>query len=587
LIMAAATTTRSGRKAAPRARAVTASAATATRALIERATRNTLAANPLIGIRRKEVLASASTLMGQLATHPQAVGKQYAKLLGELGRVAIGRSTLAPASGDRRFADATWGDNAGFRRLMQTYVALGKALDATVDDAKLDRTAADRARFVVSLVVDAMAPTNFLATNPAALRKLVATKGTSGIRGFANLVEDLASGTWLPKQVDTRPFKVGKNVATSKGAVVFRNELLELIQYAPATAEVGKRPLVIVPPQINKYYAFDLAPDKSIVQWSLASGVQTFAVSWRNPTKAQAGCGFDAYVAALDEAVDAMREITGSPDVNVFGACSGGITLTAFLGWLAAKGTRKVHSATLAVCVLDTSAVRNTTAGLFVTPATIKAAKAASRKRGVVEGNDLARMFAWMRPNDLVWSYVVNNYLLGNDPPAHDILFWNSDTTRLPAQLHADFLGLIENNPFAHAGKLRVRGRKVDLRKIGIDTYVVAGLADHITPWQGVYRTAQLYGGARSAFALSNGGHIQSLINPPGNARSWFMAAPARAATPEAWSKRRTKTEGSWWPHWRTWICPRSGATRAAPAALGSDRHAPLAAAPGTYVFER
>jgi polyhydroxyalkanoate synthase len=543
-------------------------------------------ANTTAMIRHKEVLAAASMLQAQLVRQPAMVSRQYAKFLGELGRVAAGRSTLAPAKGDRRFTDSAWTDGAGFRRLLQAYIALGQSLDACVDGAKLDPVAAGRARFVTSLYVDAIAPTNFIVTNPAALKKAFATKGTSVMRGFANLVDDLASGRLLPRQVDARPFTVGKNVANTPGAVVFRNELLELIQYVPTTVEVHRRPLVIVPPQINKYYAFDLAPGKSIVQWALASGVRTFAVSWRNPTAKNAQWGFDAYVAALDEAVDAIREITGSKDVNAWGACSGGITLTAFLGWLAARGQRKVHSATLAVCVLDTSAVQNTTAGLCVTPVTIEAAKAASRKRGVVEGTDLARMFAWMRPNDLVWNYVINNYLLGNEPPAHDILFWNNDATRLPAQLHADFLDLIENNTFAHPRTLTVRGRKIDIGKIGIDTFVVAGLADHITPWEGVYRTARLYGGARATFALSNGGHIQSLINPPGNARSWFIAGSARAATPQAWLKDRAKVEGSWWPLWREWIRQRSGALQAAPAKLGSRRHRPLAAAPGAYVFE-
>ena len=222
-----------------------------------------------------------------------------------------------------------------------------------------------------------------------------------------------------------------------------------------------------------------------------------------------------------------------------------------------------------------------------MTPATIKAAKAASRKRGVVEGTDLARMFAWMRPNDLIWNYVVNNYLLGNDPPAYDILVWNNDTTRLPAQLHADFLDLMDGNPFAHPGRLTVRGRKIDMSRIGIDTYVVGGLADHITPWQGVYQTARLYGGTRSTFALSNGGHIQSLVNPPGNARSWYMAGPARAATPEAWLERGEKVEGSWWPHWREWVRARSGACSPRPPRWGARATRRSAPAPGTYVLER
>ena len=574
--------------AAPRAAGKKAEATAAPAELALSAARNTLAANPLVGIRRKDVLAAASTLLTHLARQPRAVSRQYGKFLGELLQVATGRSALAPAGGDRRFADAAWSDSAAFRRLLQAYVALGKSLDACVDDARLDATNTDRARFVVSLLVDALAPTNFIVTNPAALKKAVDTKGASVIRGLANLVEDLTGGTLLPKQVDARPFKVGGNLANSRGAVVFRNELLELIQYAPTTPDVHARPLLIVPPQINKYYVFDLAPAKSIVAWSLGSGVQTFVASWRNPTREHADWGLDAYVGAIEEAVDAMREITGSPDVNVWGACSGGITLTAFLGYLAARRERKVHSATLAVCVLDMSTIHQTTAGLFVTPATIKAARAASRKRGVVEGKDLARMFAWMRPNDLVWNYVVNNYLLGNDPPAYDILYWNNDTTRLPARLHADFLDLVDANPFAEPGKLVVRGRKIDVGAIGIDSYVVGGLADHITPWQGVYRTARLYGSRRTTFALSNGGHIQSLINPPGQlalvvhgragargdvrrlaqaadqGRGELVAALARVdpARGRARSRRRTAT-------------------------LGSARHAPLAAAPGTYVFEQ
>jgi len=555
--------------------------------LAELASQHTLAANPLIGVRRKEVLGAAQALVAQLALQPRTVSRQYARLLLDSARIATGRSELAAAPGDRRFADPAWADNAVYRRLLQSYVALCGTLDRCVEEANLDTVAGGRARFAVSLIEDALAPTNFVAGNPAALKKLVASRGTSGLRGLANFIDDLRGGTGLPRQVDARPFAVGKNLATTAGAVVYRNDMLELIQYAATTPEVHARPLLIVPPQINKYYVFDLAPARSLVQWSLASGVSTFMVSWRNPTRKQADCGLDTYVEALELAVDAVSDISASRDVNVFGACSGGITLSALLGYLAAGRRRAVHAATLAVCVLDTAAMQNTTAGLFVTPATIAAARATSRRRGVVDGTDLARMFAWMRPNDLVWNYVVNNYLLGNDPPAHDILFWNNDTTRLPAQLHADFLNLFESNPFTVPGKLRVRGRKIDLSKCGIDTYVIGGLADHITIWQGAYRTAQLFGKARSTFVLSNGGHIQSLINPPGNKRSWFVAGPARTATPETWLAGRDKHEGSWWPHWQEWICARSGKRKPSPVALGSKRHPPLVEAPGTYVLEK
>ena len=590
------TTPRTGTRPSAKTRSTRATrAVTATRGrreaihdtLVAPAVQNALAVNPLVGLRRKDVLGAATKLLGQLARKPHIVPAQYVKLLGEYARIAAGRSTLAPSSGDRRFADPAWNENGLFRRSLQSYVALGRALDRCVDDVGLDAAGKERARFAVSLYVDALAPTNFLASNPAALRKLVDTKGVSAVRGLANLADDLANRRGLPRQVDARPFAIGRNLATTPGAVVFRNEVLELIQYTPATPKVHARPLLIVPPQINKYYVFDLTPDKSLVRWSLDSGVQTFAVSWRNPTKKQAHWGFDAYAEALEQAIDAMCDVAGSKDVNVLGACSGGITLSALLGNLAARRERKVHSATLAVCVLDTASMQGSTPGLFVSRATIAGARSASAKRGVVEGTDLARMFAWMRPNELVWNYVVNNYLLGNEPPAHDILFWNSDTTRLPARLHADFLELFESNAFAHPGKLRVRGRTIDVGRIGIDTYVVGGLTDHITTWQGVYRTAQLYGRGRTTFVLSNGGHIQSLINPPSNARSWFMTGTARARTPEAWLKRRQKVEGSWWPDWRNWIRARSGPQRPCPTSLGNARHPPLASAPGTYVHER
>jgi len=555
--------------------------------LAEQAAHHTLAANPLIGVRSKEMMSAATMLATHLARQPGVVARQSTRFAGELARIVAGSSTVAPASGDRRFADQAWSDNAAFRRLLQAYVALGSGLERCVDDAKMDKRTTERAHFVMSLYIDALSPTNFLAGNPAALRKLGATKGTSVLRGFANFVDDLTSGRGLPKQVDARPFTVGKNVANSQGAVVFRNDLVELIQYTPTTAKVHARPLLIVPPQINKFYVFDMTPQNSIVRAVVAEGMQTFCVSWRNPTRADAQRGLDAYIEALDEAAGAVRDICGVPDINVFGACSGGITLSAWLGWLAATRSRTVHSVTLAVCVLDTASLMDSTAGLFVTPATIAAAKAASKKRGVVEGTDLARMFAWMRPNDLVWNYVVNNYLLGNDPPANEILFWNNDSTRLTARLHADFLDLFDSNALVKPRGLAVRGRKIDLSKVAIDSYVVGGLTDHITPWQGVYRSAQLVGGSRATYVLSNGGHIQSLINPVGNKKSWFLSGPARATTAERWLARRTKTEGSWWPHWHAWLRARSGSAKNAPATLGNERYATLAAAPGTYVLER
>src|SRR5215813_9548572 len=561
-------------------------AAPAERDIREQAAQHTLAANPLVGVRGRDVLDSAGMLLGQMVRHPAIAARQYLSFLGELGRIATGGSGLAPDGRDKRFADPAWRDSVAYRSLAQLHLAWGDALRRFIDAAEMNERDAQRARFVVSLLVDAMAPTNSLAGNPAALKKLVDTGGASLVHGLENLVGDLARNGGLPAQVDIRRFAVGRNLATTSGAVVHRSPVMELIQYRPTGDAVHARPLLIVPPQINKFYVFDLVPEKSIVRLALEGGLQTFAISWKNPTPAESHFGLDTYVGALEEAVDVMRDVTGSDDVNVWGSCSGGITTSAFLANLAARREAKVHSATVAVCLLDMAVAQGTTAGLFVTPESIVAAKSASQLAGVVEGRELARMFAWMRPNDLIWNYWVNNYLLGNAPPAFDILCWNNDTTRLPARLHADFLDLIDANPFVNTGRLDVRGTPLDMRLLDLDSYVVAGLTDHITPWQGCYNTAKLYG-ERSTFVLANSGHIQSLINPPGNPKACFWAGAASAAGAQLWREQAAKHSGSWWPHWLDWIKARSGAMTPAPTALGSEQNPPLEAAPGRYVMER
>ncbi|HEX6411927.1 MAG TPA: alpha/beta fold hydrolase [Burkholderiales bacterium] len=529
----------------------------------------TLAANPLVGVRGQDILAAAGTLFTEMARRPGIAVQQYFSLLGELGRIALGRSELAPAPQDKRFSDPAWKESPGYRALAQAWLAWGLALNRFVDQAGMARRDAERARFVVSLLVDAFAPTNSLGGNPAALKRLLDTGGASFARGIENFVADLGNGG-LPAQVDPSQFAVGKNLATSAGAVVHRSPVMELIQYKPTTGQVHARPLLIAPPQINKFYVFDLAPEKSIVQLALQGGLQTFAVSWKNPTRAESHFGLDTYVAALEEAADVMRGITGAEDVNIWGACSGGITTSALLARLAERGSRKVHCATIAVCVLDMAMAQDTTAGMFITPQSVLAAKAASQFAGVLEGQELARMFAWMRPNDLVWNYWVNNYLMGNAPPAFDILYWNCDSTRLPAKLHADFLDLIDSNPFVR-----------DMRRVDLDAYVVAGLSDHITPWRGCYSTARLYG-ERTTFVVSNSGHIQSLLNPPGNPKAFFWSGEPRAPTAEAWLEKATKSQGSWWPHWLEWIKARSGPLHEAPPLENN-----LGAAPGRYVLEK
>jgi polyhydroxyalkanoate synthase subunit PhaC len=551
----------------------------------EQAAQYTLSANPLVGVRGHDILDSALGLISQIARNPLIAGKHYVRFLGELGRIAVGGSVLEPDARDKRFFDPAWKENVAFRALAQCYLAWGNALNRIVDEMQTDKRDADRARFIVSLVVDAIAPTNSFAGNPSALKKLVDTGGMSLVQGLENLIGDLVRNGGLPAQVDTQAFAVGKNLATTQGSVVYRDAVMELIQYCPIGNEVHKRPLLIAPPQINKFYVFDLVPEKSIVRMALSGGLQTFAISWKNPSSAESGFGLDTYVEAMEQAIDVMRGITGSEDINIWGSCSGGITMSAMLANLAAREERKVHCATVAVCVLDMAVVQNTTAGIFVTPESIVAAKSASRAAGVVEGRELARMFAWMRPNDLIWNYWVNNYLLGNAPPAFDILYWNNDTTRLPARLHADFLDLIGANPYVNAGRLKVCGKPLDMRPVKMDSYVIAGVTDHITPWQGCYATAKLYGEG-GTFVLANSGHIQSLLNPPGNPRAFFWAGAADQASAETWVEQATKHTGSWWPHWLAWIKARSGEMTSAPRSLGNPINPVLDDAPGQYVME-
>jgi polyhydroxyalkanoate synthase len=421
-------------------------------------------------------------------------------------------------------------------------------------------------------------------TNPAAVRKFVDSGGRSVWLGLKNYFDDLTKNGGMPSMVDQSAFKVGENLATTPGAVILRNELLELIQYAPTTPKVWKRPLVITPPQINKYYALDLSPDKSMVRFLLESGIQVFCVSWRNPTAANRDWGLDSYVAALDEAVDVAREVTGSDDISMMGSCSGGITSTAYFATLG-SAAEKIRNMVLAVCLLDPNTADESAFGCLMTPETMRAAKEASRLRGIVDGHELARMFAWMRPNDLIWNYWVNNYLLGNQPPAFDILYWNADTTRLTAALHGDYLDLYFTNPFVNAEKLSLNGKSINMSKVKADSYVVAGVTDHITPWKGVHRTAQIMG-EHTTFVLSNSGHLQSLLNPPTNPKASFMIGSVNPAGPDAFLATAERRKGSWWLDWRDWLHARSREEVDAPTSLGSQRYPALAPAPGTYVFD-
>ena len=538
---------------------------------------------PLVGFRGVDLFNVGQQIAEQAIKQPPLVLKHYTNFLLEMGRVMTGQSTVEPDAKDKRFTDEAWKTNPFYHLYLQTYLTWQQSLNAFINDADLDKKEADRARFVLSLFTDTVAPTNTLLGNPVAMKKMYETGGASLVKGLTHMLEDLANNGGLPSQVNMKAFQVGKDLGLSPGAVVFKNEVLELIHYQPTTPEVYRRPLLIVPPQVNKFYVMDLSPSKSIMRYLVANGQQVFAISWRNPTPEHREWGFETYDRAILEAMEAVRAITESPDVNIVGSCLGGMTLATLLGHLAARGDQRVNAVTFLVTVLDTNV--ESTMGLFATKETIAAAREASRVKGVLEGQEMARVFAWLRPNDLIWNYWVNNYLIGKDPAAFDVLYWNNDTTRLPAKLHGELLDLYETNAFTHPGALEMLGTPIDLSKVTNDAYIVAGITDHITPWQGCYATTQLLGG-KVTFILSNSGHIQALLNPPGNPKASYFVNERYPVDPEQWQARAQKRAGSWWEDWRDWLGQRSGEQKAAPRELGSAQYQPGTPAPGSYVFE-
>jgi polyhydroxyalkanoate synthase len=549
------------------------------------AAQSTTALNPLLGgINRQELLGAVAMMLRSSVTNPVTTAKAARRIMAENTEILLGKSKREADKKDRRFKDPAWEHNLFYKRGMQAFLATQEHLHEWVSEIKMSELEHARAKFVMGMITDAMAPTNTLIGNPAATKRVVDSGGLSLLKGMKNLYEDLTKNGGLPSQVDKRPFKVGENLAVSKGAVVWKNEMLELIQYTPTTEKVYKTPILIIPPQINKYYAMDLTPMTSMVQFLLAMEQQTFVISWRNPTKAHRGWGLSDYIDSLIQATDVIRKITKSPKVNVSGACSGGITTATFASLLAAAGDKRINAVTFMVCVLNPQK-EDSDIGQIVSDGSLEIARKMSRARGILKGDDLARMFAWMRPNDLIWNYVVNNYLMGEDPPPYDVLFWNNDTTNLPAQLHSDYLDIALHQPFDHPGTVDVAGHKADLTKVTADAFVVAGLTDHITPWKACYRTPGLLGSKNIEFVLSSSGHLQSLINPPGNPKAKYFRSTQMKPTPDEWAASAEEHAGSWWPRWGEWLKERAGPLKAAPASVGNDAFPAQYAAPGRYVF--
>ncbi|MEB0076944.1 class II poly(R)-hydroxyalkanoic acid synthase [Pseudomonas sp. CCI3.2] len=542
------------------------------------------AQSAITGLRGKDLFSTLRSVAAQSMRHPIHSARHALALGGQLGRVLIGDVPYPPNPRDARFADPTWQLNPFYRRSLQAYLSWQHQLKSWIDDSSMSKDDRARAHFIFSLINDAFAPSNTL-LNPMALKELFNSGGSSVVKGLSHMVDDLLHNNGLPSQTTKDAFEVGKTVATTVGSVVFRNELLEVMQYKSMSEKQYAKPLLIVPPQINKYYIFDLSPANSFVQYALKNNLQVFMISWRNPDVRHREWGLSSYVEALEEAMNVVRAITASREINLVGACAGGLTMAALQGHLQAKRQlRRISSATYMVSLLDSQI--ESPATLFIDEQTLEAAKRRSYQQGVLDGRDMAKIFAWMRPNDLIWSYWVNNYLLGKSPPPFDILYWNNDSTRLPAALHGDLLDFFKHNPLSHVGGLEVCGTPIDLQKVTVDSFSVAGINDHITPWDAVYRSTLLLGGDRR-FVLSNSGHVQSILNPPGNPKSNYVENPKLSSDPRAWFYDGKTVEGSWWPNWLEWIQQRSGEQRETLMVLGNQNYPPMEAAPGTYVHVR
>ena len=545
----------------------------------------TVALNPLTGLHLDDLRGILATTAIQGARQPLILGKHVSSHARKLVDVLAGKTDIKPDKRDPRFRDEAWNSNAGYQLLMQSYLVLNESLQEWVDDLDLGEVQRLRAEFLLRIIGDSIAPTNTLLGNPLALRKARDTRGKSLLQGLRNLLADVRDNHGLPSQVKGDSFTVGENIAVSPGAVVFKNEVLELIQYQPATEQVYRRPLLLVSAMINKFYAMDLTPERSFIKFCVDSGQQVFAVSWANPQMENADWGIEKYALAVMEALTVIEAITRSKDVNLFSLCSGAMMTSAMAACLKARGNESIHSMTIGVCMLEMQQ-HDMEMSAFANAEIFERVKQRSQKAGILRGHELALSMLWLRPQDLIWSNVVNNYLLGNDPPEFDLLYWNNDWTNLPAQLHADVIDMFSTACLSRPGEMSIDGTPLDLQALDCDKFFVGGLSDHITPWKACYRSAQEFGGDKQ-FLLSNSGHMQTMLNSPAKRRASFYINDAMPEDSDSWIEQAKLQQGSWWLHWRDWVQPRAGASKKAPQRLGNMAYPPGVAAPGEYVHQQ
>ena len=516
------------------------------------------------------------------ADYLQKVTSMWNQSLQAMPGAAGGKAAI----GDRRFAASEWLSNPAAAMTAQMYLLNAKALMDMAESVEGDAKTKGRIRFAVQQFVDAASPSNFLALNPEALKKALDTKGESLAAGMQHLLEDVQKGH--VSQTDDSVFEVGRNVATTVGTVVFENDLFQLIEYKPLTAKVHERPMLFVPPCINKYYILDLQPDNSVIRYTVEQGHRTFVVSWRNPDESMKDKTWDDYIEQGPiAAIRTVQAITAAPTINTLGFCVGGTILSTALAVLAARGEQPAHSVTLLTTLLDFESTG--ILDIFIDEQMVQMREMtlgpqAPSGPGLLKGQELATTFSFLRPNDLVWNYVVANYLKGESPPPFDLLYWNGDSTNLPGPMYCWYLRhMYLQNELKKPGALTVCGEKVDLGKIKAPFFVYASREDHIVPWTAAYASVPLIAGKKT-FVLGASGHIAGVINPPAKGKRSHWTNAQLPAQPEAWLASATEHAGSWWPVWSGWLKPLAGRLVAAPKTAGSAKFKAIEPAPGRYV---
>ncbi len=492
---------------------------------------------------------------------------------------------IAAGDGDRRFKDSAWEDSTVFDFIKQSYLLSSRWMQSTVREVEgLDEKTARKIDFYTRQFVDALSPSNFVMTNPEVLRTTIESGGENLLKGLGNLLDDLerGEGSLRIKMTDPNAFKVGENLATTPGKVIYQNELMQLIQYTPSTKQVSERPILIVPPWINKFYILDMREKNSLIRWIVEQGHTVFVISWVNPDERLAAKTFDDYMLQGPvKALDVIEKATGQRQANAIGYCLGGTLLASTLAYLAAKGNERIVSATFLTTMIDFAEAGELS--VFIDEEQLSVLEDKMREKGYLEGHEMATTFNMLRANDLIWSFVVNNYLLGKDPFPFDLLYWNGDSTRMPAAMHIFYLRkMYQENKLAEPGGITLDKVPIDIRKIDIPCYFLSTREDHIAPWKSTYAATQLITGP-VRFALTASGHIAGVVNPPAANKYSFWTNPKTPKDPDAWVNGAQQTPGSWWDDWAKWVAQYGG--KKIPARLpGGDAFKPIEDAPGSYV---